>query len=40
VLGRQLVAAGGPDALLSLCPWLEHVTVPTQVLHADFLHWI
>lgn len=30
VLGRQLVNTSGPDALLSLCPWLEFVTIPTQ----------
>lgn len=32
VLSRQLAAqGGGPDALLSLCPWLEYLTIPTQV---------
>lgn len=31
VLGRQLANRGGPDALLSLCPWLEFITIPTQV---------
>jgi hypothetical protein len=31
VLTRQLANEGGPDALLSLCPWLEFVTIPTQV---------
>lgn len=32
VLARQLAAQGaGPDALLSLCPWLEFITIPTQV---------
>ncbi|KAL4434374.1 hypothetical protein ABPG75_000815 [Micractinium tetrahymenae] len=30
VLGRQLANRGGPDALLSLCPWLEFITIPTQ----------
>ena len=31
VLTRQLASEGGSDALLSLCPWLEFVTVPTEV---------
>ncbi len=30
VLGRQLANRGGQDALLSLCPWLEFITIPTQ----------
>lgn len=32
VLSRQLAAQGqGQGALLSLCPWLEFITIPTQV---------
>ncbi|PSC67904.1 furry homolog-like [Micractinium conductrix] len=30
VLSRQLANRGAPDALLSLCPWLELLTLPTQ----------
>ncbi len=31
VLARQLASLGsGPGALLSLCPWLEFITIPTQ----------
>ncbi|KAI3439023.1 hypothetical protein D9Q98_001435 [Chlorella vulgaris] len=30
VLGRQLANPSGPGALLSLCSWLEYVTIPTQ----------
>lgn len=38
VLARQLAAQGaGPDALLSLCPWLEFITIPTQVGFTCFL---
>jgi hypothetical protein len=37
VLGRQLANAGGPDALLSLCPWLEFVTIPTKAGWARLL---